>query len=120
MRRLDDSRPGWTSGVGRLAVDRSVAEGRRNAVAACSSGVRWQAHSLLVEIEGPVPGRSPLSLVVLGHLEAVRGREPLHLGSRQERRVLAVLAVHANEVVSVDRLIDALWTQTPPTSAPHA
>src|SRR4051812_9349485 len=29
------------------------------------------------------------------------------------------MAVHANEVVSADRLIDVLWTDSPPTSAPH-
>ena len=43
--------------------------------------------------------RSPLELLVLGPLEAVRGGDPVQFGSRQERRVLAVLEVHANEVV---------------------
>ena len=63
--------------------------------------------------------RSPMSLSVLGPLEVVRGGTRVRLGSPQQRRVLAVLAVHANEVVSSDRLIDVLWGEVPPASASH-
>ncbi len=63
--------------------------------------------------------RSPLELLVLGPLEAVRGGDPVQFGSRQERRVLAVLEVHANEVVPQDRLIDVLWGDAPPATAAH-
>src|SRR5262249_6746727 len=42
-----------------------------------------------------------------------------HLGSAQQRRVLAALLVHANEVVSSDRLVDILWADDPPPSATH-
>jgi predicted ATPase/class 3 adenylate cyclase/DNA-binding winged helix-turn-helix (wHTH) protein len=66
-----------------------------------------------------VPDRSPLALLVLGSLEAVREGAPLRLGSRQERQVLAVLAVRANEVVSTDRLFDVLWGDAPPPTASH-
>jgi hypothetical protein len=34
--------------------------------------------------------------------------------------VLAVLLLHANEVVSVDRLVDELWGERPPDSAANA
>ncbi len=34
-----------------------------------------------------------------------------------ERRLLLVLLAHAGEAVSVDRLVDALWGETPPRSA---
>src|SRR4051794_36534023 len=52
-------------------------------------------------------------------LEAFEARQdgvPLPLGGPRQRAVLAALALHANEVVSVDHLIDAVWEQ-PPVSA---
>jgi DNA-binding SARP family transcriptional activator/tetratricopeptide (TPR) repeat protein len=39
------------------------------------------------------------------------------LGGRKQRALLAVLLLHANEVVSRDRLIDELWGEFPPRSA---
>jgi YVTN family beta-propeller protein len=55
---------------------------------------------------------------LLGPLEIHddRGRV-LELGGRQQKLVLAMLLLHRNEVVSVDRLIDALWAERPPSSA---
>jgi DNA-binding SARP family transcriptional activator len=41
----------------------------------------------------------------------------LALGSARQRALLAVLLLHANEVVSVDRLIDELWGRSPPATA---
>ena len=41
----------------------------------------------------------------------------LPLGGAKQRAVLALLLLHANEVVSADRLIDELWGESPPTSA---
>ena len=46
---------------------------------------------------------------VLGHLEVERAGEPLRLGSFRQRTLLALLLIHANEVVSSDRIIDELW-----------
>ena len=45
---------------------------------------------------------------VLGPLEVLRDGQGIRLGSAQ-RRLLAVLLTHANEIVSTDRLRDALW-----------
>ena len=42
------------------------------------------------------------------------------LGSAKQRALLAILLLHANEVVSRDRLIDDLWGERPPASAPHS
>ena len=42
---------------------------------------------------------------------------PLPLGPKKQRGLLAVLALHANETVSGDRLVDALWSDRPPASA---
>ena len=39
------------------------------------------------------------------------------LGGRKQRSVLAILLVHANEVVSADRLMEELWSGRPPPSA---
>jgi serine/threonine protein kinase/DNA-binding winged helix-turn-helix (wHTH) protein len=45
---------------------------------------------------------------VLGQIEATDGRQ-IALGGPTQRRLLAVLALHRGEVVSVDRLIDVMW-----------
>ncbi len=55
---------------------------------------------------------------ILGPLELVDGTTPLS-GGRQ-RALLALLLIHRNEVLSTERLIDALWGETPPPSAPKA
>src|SRR5438876_1927077 len=72
-----------------------------------------------VALEGPVDDRAATALCVLGPLEVVRDGEHVRLGSAQQRRLLAVLVVHANEVVSSDRLVDVLWGQEVPASATH-
>jgi DNA-binding SARP family transcriptional activator len=55
---------------------------------------------------------------ILGPLEvAAADGEPLHLGGQKQRALLAVLLLHANEVVSTDFLIDALWGDHPPRTA---
>jgi predicted ATPase/class 3 adenylate cyclase len=59
------------------------------------------------------------ALCVLGPLGLVRDGESVHLGSGQQRRLLAVLVVHANEVVSNDRLVAVLWGDEPPPTATH-
>jgi DNA-binding SARP family transcriptional activator len=41
----------------------------------------------------------------------------LPLGGAKQRAVLGLLLLHANEVVSLDRLIDELWGESPPDSA---
>lgn len=56
-------------------------------------------------------------LRILGPLEALVGDEELELGAPRQRALLAILAIHANEVVSLDRLIDLLWGDRPPPAA---
>ena len=46
---------------------------------------------------------------VLGNLQVVREGDALQLGSYKQRSLLALLLIHANEVVSADRIIDELW-----------
>src|SRR3954462_5501607 len=54
---------------------------------------------------------------VLGPLEAGEDGQPVVLGGGRQRALLALLLVHAGEVVSRDRLIDELWSGAPPASA---
>jgi len=60
---------------------------------------------------------SQLKLQLLGPVEATIDGRPLSLGPKKQRSLLAVLALHANETVSVDRLVDALWGDRPPATA---
>ena len=55
---------------------------------------------------------------ILGPLEVLddHGR-PLVLGGPKQRALLAVLLLHAGEVVSAERLIDELWGENPPDTA---
>ncbi len=57
---------------------------------------------------------------VLGPLEVAVDGEPLALGGRQQRAVLALMLMNANEVVSHERMVDALWGQAPPATARNA
>lgn len=54
---------------------------------------------------------------LLGSLEVLEGGEQLPLGGPRQRVVLALLLLHANEVVPVSRLIDEVWRDEPPESA---
>ena len=46
---------------------------------------------------------------LLGPLEAQDGERRVELGRPKQRALLAVLLVHANHVVPLDRLIEELW-----------
>ncbi len=54
---------------------------------------------------------------ILGPLEVVADGKPLDVGGRKQRTLLAMLLIEANQVVSSDRLIDALWDEAPPETA---
>jgi ABC-2 type transport system ATP-binding protein len=57
---------------------------------------------------------------LLGPVEAWCGGVQVHLGPRQQRLGLAVLALEANRLVSVNRLVDLTWPTRPPRTARHA
>lgn len=50
---------------------------------------------------------------ILGPVEAVTNGGPVALGGPKQKALLAVLLLNANEVVSTERLIDALWEEPP-------
>ena len=63
------------------------------------------------------PGGPAVEIRVLGPLEVGSPGEWLPLGSPKQRALLAALVISANRVVSVDRLIDELWGDEPPSRA---
>jgi DNA-binding SARP family transcriptional activator len=54
---------------------------------------------------------------ILGALEVWDEGRPVRIDGAKERALLAILLLHANESVSADRLIDALWGAQPPATA---
>lgn len=59
----------------------------------------------------------PLQFRILGRLEVAQSGRPVQLGGRQQQALLARLLLDANQVVSIDRLVDGLWGETVPASA---
>lgn len=58
-----------------------------------------------------------LEFRVLGPVRARRGPAELDLGPNQQRAILSLLVVRANQLVTNDDLIELLWEQDPPGSA---
>ncbi len=65
-------------------------------------------------VEGPARFR------ILGPLQVENGSGPVALGGAKPRTLLAVLLVAGGEVVPADRLVDALWGDSPPPGASTA
>ena len=59
-----------------------------------------------------------MELHLLGPVEATLNGRPIPLGATKQRAVLVMLALQANATVSVDRLVDGLWGDVPPATAP--
>jgi DNA-binding SARP family transcriptional activator len=57
---------------------------------------------------------------LLGPLEVWRDSQAVDVRGTRRRAVLALLALHANEVVRSDRLIEELWGEHPPANAAAA
>jgi DNA-binding SARP family transcriptional activator len=56
---------------------------------------------------------------ILGPLEVLDDGRPLTLGGAKQRALLAVLLLHAGQVVPLERLVDELWGEDPPERAAH-
>ena len=55
-------------------------------------------------------GHGPMaSLCVLGSIGAIANGQPVALGGEKPRRLLAMLILHRNAVISADRLAQAMW-----------
>ena len=55
-----------------------------------------------------------MDIRLLGPIEASLDGRPIRLGPRQQRAVLAMLALQLNRTVSTDRLIEGLWDERAP------
>jgi DNA-binding SARP family transcriptional activator len=58
-----------------------------------------------------------VSFRILGPLRAEVGGEPVDLGGRRARLVLAALLLEPDRPVPVERLVDVVWRDRPPASA---
>jgi DNA-binding SARP family transcriptional activator len=56
---------------------------------------------------------------VLGPFQVEDDGRPLSLGSARRRALLALLTLNVGRVVGVERLVDALWGESPPRTAVH-
>ena len=61
-----------------------------------------------------------MEFLILGPLEVHVDEQALALGGAGQRGLLALLLLHANRIVSVDRLIDDLWGADPPDTGAAA
>jgi len=65
-----------------------------------------------------------MEIRILGPLEVVHDGRAIAIASQRQRALLALLVVHAGRPVSTERILDALWGDSPPDSgsgnvAPH-
>ena len=57
---------------------------------------------------------------LLGPVRARRGLAELDMGPNQQRAILALLLVRANQLVSIHDMVELLWEQDPPGSSVNA
>ena len=57
---------------------------------------------------------------ILGPFEVADGDRTLVIGGGRQRKLLAILLLHANEIVGSERLIDQLWREQRPETAAKA
>lgn len=70
----------------------------------------------MLEMQGAID----LEFQVLGALQVVRDGVPLRLPAGKPRALLALLVIHANELIGSATLIDLLWGEAPPETAQNA
>jgi YVTN family beta-propeller protein len=68
-------------------------------------------------VRSPEPERPAIEFRILGPLEVRDDDREVSIRGRKLQSLLALLLLHAGEVVSRDRLIDDLWGDDPPSTA---
>src|SRR5947207_1373169 len=66
---------------------------------------------------GTDDGVAVVEIELLGPLVVRAGPDVLTVGAQKERAILAALALHVGQVLSVGELVDVLWGATPPATA---
>ena len=66
-----------------------------------------------------MPDTEPIEFFLLGPLEVRVDGRAVPIGGAKQRAVLALLLLHPDEVVPIDRLVDGVWGEDPPPSAAH-
>jgi DNA-binding SARP family transcriptional activator len=69
---------------------------------------------------GSVAKAARMEFRILGPLEVIAGDRSLNLGGGRQRKLLAILLLHANEFLSTDQLVDELWDERRPDTAGKA
>src|SRR3712207_4333726 len=90
-----------------LLVVGNVAEGRRS---------RRRGRLRLIRHQWGCREELALIIRLLGAFEVTAAGRTLALGATKQRAVLAMLALQANRVVSVDSLVTGLWQEAPPSA----
>jgi DNA-binding SARP family transcriptional activator len=68
-------------------------------------------------VGGGRPEGVPVEFRILGPLEVIRDGTSLPVSGARQRTALAVLLLNADRIVTLDRLIDAVWDGDPPATA---
>jgi len=110
----DRSRRPRTTSLTALAETLGLDAGQSTTLAAAVNGTRPAPTGS----RAPAGHSSGLWLAVLGPLTAWRDGLPLRLGPPRQVAVLGVLAVQPGKLVRRETIIDALWGQHPPATAP--
>jgi YVTN family beta-propeller protein len=66
----------------------------------------------------PIRAGTVVEYKILGSFEVVDADRRVDVGSPRQRALLAVLLLHRGQPVSSDRLIECLWGEQPPATAP--
>lgn len=72
---------------------------------------------LVIRVLAHEPEESLVKFYVLGPLEVVARGGPVAIPAKRVRSLLAILLLHASQVVSIERIVDGMWPDEPPHSA---
>jgi DNA-binding SARP family transcriptional activator/Tfp pilus assembly protein PilF/DNA-binding XRE family transcriptional regulator len=73
-----------------------------------------QARLVRVPAQRDGDGRGALKIEILGPLQVWQGGLQIKIASSNVRTLLGLLALHSNQQVSLDHIVDILWGQEPP------
>src|SRR5262249_23644701 len=105
--------PSWSVDVAEVAPgDSRTAPKKLKSVSRVRS---WDAEIRGRSCDADAMGDAELH--ILGPIAVVAGGQTRRLGGPRQRALLAALALHANEVVSVERILDSVWGASEPPSA---